>query len=55
MPCDVCCGTFDGDAGGDGRLPLPVATPGHPQLVGDVVARLTEEVDAALLGETPAR
>lgn len=51
----MCCGTFDGDAGGDGGLPLPVATPGHPHLVGDVVARLTEEVDAALLGETPAR
>lgn len=53
--CDVCCGTFDGDTGGDGGLPLPMATPGHPNLVGDVVAGLTEQVDAALLGETPAR
>lgn len=51
----ACCGTFDGDAGGDGGLPLPMAAPGHPDLVGDVVAGLTEEVDAALLGETPAR
>lgn len=48
-----CC-TFDGDAGGDGGLPLPVAAPGHPALAADVVARLTEEVDAALLRETPA-
>lgn len=32
-----------------------MATPGHPNLVGDVVAGLAEEVDAALLGEAPAR
>lgn len=30
-------------------------TPGHPDLASDVIARLAEEVDAALLGESPAR
>lgn len=46
---------FDGDAGRYRRLPLAVATPGHTDLGADVVSRLTEEMDGALMGETPTR
>lgn len=47
--------TSDGDAGRDGRLPFPMATPGDTDLVADVVTRLTEEMDGALRGEALTR
>lgn len=45
---------FSRDAGRYGRLPPPVVTPGHTDLVADVVSVLTEEEDGALLRETSA-
>lgn len=44
--------TFDRDTGRYRRLPLPVSTPGNVGLVADVVSRLTEEMDGALLVES---